>query len=429
MYKLFDKEYRWTECLWGRAILPAGLGHYPDESAKQPGDRKVVQFDDHAPSAKLYTDGAGGDGKVARAARKAASAVAAVTFNAVSLGARVIRHVAQVTYRACGVPGDQTVPRAELGAAILAAQVPRCTGFATDSMYVQRADEQDGPARVMDGPNGLMWLEYFQSKLALGVKGPFARKVKAHDEEAFLQGLVDPEDFIGNLVADRVAGVTADMEIESLIDEASGRWSAIAYLVAMRIATIEAEVFLARPDKVALEDEVLVPLISEEQHLSDLHSAIAASEHTVISSGPFIRCTRCDVQVRKFDAKGKERIKAFRELTKAKCLPKGSDASLFLLGHGTQFQARSVGEEADVLPSTQASVQLKRDSALVDDMHVPPPAKARFDDSQGSVILEEPDDPDVFVPPPTPMGQDAIPSSADLSDWGYVIPVGHSAQA
>ena len=47
--------------------------------------------------------------------RKAASAVAAVTFNAVEQGRNIIRHIAQVTYRACGVPGEQTVPRAELG--------------------------------------------------------------------------------------------------------------------------------------------------------------------------------------------------------------------------------------------------------------------------------------------------------------------------
>ena len=103
--------------------------------------------------------------------------------------------MAQVTYRACGVPGDQTVPRAELLAATMAVQVkqdPEVQEYAADSLYVQRGDEQNGPPKVMDGPNGLMWADYFAAKEALGLSGrTVAKKTKAHDEENFLHGVME----------------------------------------------------------------------------------------------------------------------------------------------------------------------------------------------------------------------------------------------
>ena len=91
-----------------------------------------------------------------------------------------------------------------------------------------------------------MWAEYFDGKEGL-TQGPLAYKIKAHNEEAFLRGIMEVEHYVGNLVADVVSGIIADQEVDTLLEKDLGKWQSIAYLVSRRIGIIERECWDSDP--------------------------------------------------------------------------------------------------------------------------------------------------------------------------------------
>ena len=79
---------------------------------------------------------------------------------------------------------------------------------------------------------------------------PLAYRTKAHNEEAYLRGLMDVEHYVGNLIADVVSGVISEQEVHTLLEcdlGKFGKWQAIAFMVARRIGIIERECWDSDP--------------------------------------------------------------------------------------------------------------------------------------------------------------------------------------
>ena len=104
------------------------------------------------------------------------------------------------------VTGRQTVPRAELYAASLAAESlatnsEKCGTTYTDAAYVVsciKVDRAEGERKNDDLRTRL--------RNARQVADQQVEKVKAHAQVDLLQGRVDPEIYLGNLLADAGAG-------------------------------------------------------------------------------------------------------------------------------------------------------------------------------------------------------------------------------
>ena len=72
---------------------------------------------------------------------------------------------------------------------------------------------------MIDGPNGDLWKKYLRILNQRGIDQLFMYKAKAHAEEMFLTGDMDALDYLGNLVADLAAGIMADDEVNTILDD------------------------------------------------------------------------------------------------------------------------------------------------------------------------------------------------------------------
>ena len=84
---------------------------------------------------------------------------------------------------------------------------------------------------------------------AKGITSPIMHKVKAHADEAFLRGQVGILDYLGNLVADAAAGIIADEEVNTILDQDVSQWTGIAFQVANRISLLEKEAWGKDPKR------------------------------------------------------------------------------------------------------------------------------------------------------------------------------------
>ena len=155
-------------------------------------------------------------------------------------------------------------------------------------------------------------------------------KVKAHAEEMFLTGDMDALDYLGNLVADLAAGIIADDEVNTILDDDVSQWLGIAYQVANPISFIEKECYEMDPKEVPLEDDQDFPEVSVKQHSEEIISQVGAMNHTLVNRGRFLTCTKCATRVHVKDAKGKTRSKALAIFTDKECKPKGTEVSLIV---------------------------------------------------------------------------------------------------
>ena len=60
---LFEADYAWAECLWGRAMLPMGLGRYKQNCtfAEDVAVRQTQNFENMAQTSSVFaSDGSGG---------------------------------------------------------------------------------------------------------------------------------------------------------------------------------------------------------------------------------------------------------------------------------------------------------------------------------------------------------------------------------
>ena len=117
----------------------------------------------------------------------------------------------------------------------MAAEVASRCG--TDASYVFKADQGGVPRKILDGPNGDLWLKYKDVLEARGIQGPLMYKVKAHAEDLFLSGQMDALDYLGNLIADLAAGIIADDEVNTILDDDINQWQGVAYHFANRISS------------------------------------------------------------------------------------------------------------------------------------------------------------------------------------------------
>ena len=95
----FERIYDWAECLWGRGLLPVGLGNYPDMDLGPPKVKQTVQFVPLAKDNPVWTDGARGDHRLTTAARRAGAAVSALNVTKDDQGRLKINDVG---YKASG---------------------------------------------------------------------------------------------------------------------------------------------------------------------------------------------------------------------------------------------------------------------------------------------------------------------------------------
>ena len=160
-----------------------------------------------------YPDGSGGPGWVPKQCAQAGSGLAVLVPE---VGPEGVAGFASVAFGGAGVPGRQTVPRAELGAIKLAASLASPGQGLTvfpDATYTSRGlaldDRAARLAKLSKGTNGDLWTELVDTltEQHLDVR---ANKVRAHARlSEVVAGSVAPEEFLGNLVADAAAGLAA----------------------------------------------------------------------------------------------------------------------------------------------------------------------------------------------------------------------------
>ena len=154
----------------------------------------------------------------------------------------------------------------------------------------------------------------------------------AHAEDADLRGQMDILDYLGNLVADIAAGIIADDELNTVLEEDVSQWQGIAYQVADRISLLEKECWDKDPKEILLEDDVDVPEDTVRQHMNNIIAQVGERDHELITKGRFITCAKCAIRVCIQDMHGQIRAKALSGFAKQHCNPKGTHATLQPMG-------------------------------------------------------------------------------------------------
>ena len=129
----------------------------------------------------------------------------------------------------------------------------------SDAAYVVRGLQQASAVeRLQAGTNGDLWclLASIIAEKSLAVD---VAKVKSHAERRVLLGEVELESFIGNLLADAGAGASAEHNVSLPSAAATSDWEARAFLIAKRLAYLEAERWDTQP--------ALVPVPQPQQRI------------------------------------------------------------------------------------------------------------------------------------------------------------------
>ena len=192
------------ECLFLRGILPASmsldLAEIPTSFNFASGNQQQEWG---------FTDGSGGS----RCGPKWVQKVGAAAW-----GCQFENHKVQsITVRASGVKGKQSVPRAELTAAILGLEFCKA-GIESDCKYVVNGsnllmhrleeDMEVTDCKLLQGTNVDLWMNL---KEVIARRGyTHVEKVKAHaDIEMVANGEITIQEFIGNHIADIIAKAAA----------------------------------------------------------------------------------------------------------------------------------------------------------------------------------------------------------------------------
>ena len=174
--------------------------------------------------------------------RRVTAAVAVVKIEEKEKDGAKQMQIKSLDIKATDVPGKQTVPRAELWAALQAKHAIGEGQSATiwsDSAYVVRGGQAYDPEQLHSSYNGDLWQQWdFTNQDAkVGID-----KVRAHGEHQVLAGMLDIELYLHNAWADAAADAAADILADVIEQEAEEKWAAVAYLVGRRLAVVEAEV-------------------------------------------------------------------------------------------------------------------------------------------------------------------------------------------
>ncbi len=276
------------QCLWGRAILPASLCFPGQPVSKEQAEARYTHgfADAFAESKTVYTDGSGGPRHAPKEAPTAGSGLASIVWGH-DHGRPVAKHV---HFAHAAVPGGQTVPRGELWAACAAARVaPSMIGarIMADATYIVdtlKDPERLGKARAK--ANGDLWAEYLEGVKEAGADLN-AVKVKAHMEpKELLNGKANLEHFMGNHVADAAAGAAAEMALEANAQATIvERWNQRAFLIARRLAAIEAWHWVNEPERNYDPPEPLEPWNPPDPFRLQERNSVTRLRRTAMCSG------------------------------------------------------------------------------------------------------------------------------------------------
>ncbi len=298
---LFDGELLEYQCLWGRAILPWELCREGPEvsvdDAKAatfvtPGFRKLLVTERVA-----YSDGSGGPSHAPKSAPVAGSGLAVLAWQEGDGGIKL----RDLQFAASPVPGRQTVPRAELWAACMAAeQTDGTSAFVlnADAAYVvDAASDMERVERLRRGGNGDLWSRLATANKARGV-GVDIRKVQAHaPPNEVLDGSRSFGEYMGNHVADSAAGAAAEAALDR--NDAARRvelWERRAFWIARRLAAIEAWHWANDPGQRYAPPEPLgpwTPPVEEAVRDELVERVVVGNGHRLTKMGTRMFCIRC----------------------------------------------------------------------------------------------------------------------------------------
>ena len=130
-------------------------------------------------------------------------------------------------------------------------------------------------------------------------------------------------------------------QVDTLLEQDLGKWQAITYMIARRIAIIERECWDADPTSVPLEDEQPLNEWSDLQHQGHIQEQIKASGHRVVRVGNYVVCTKCGKRTAWKDTQGETRDKAIKYWTSGMCKPTTTKVTLAKFGvHAPQPKTR-----------------------------------------------------------------------------------------
>ena len=188
------------------------------------------------------------------------------------------------------VPGEQTLPRAEFWADIMANRLNQnhkiqpAEGRTNliDALYVVRGAQKESEDRLLEGANDDLWQIRDDERACQDRRlNRAAEKVKAHAQRPVLEGRLDPEKYLRNVVADAAADSYASRLLQ--VDEISEavKWEKHVSQIALRLATLYAEVMDGMPEEVQLPPDVgIKPMAKDlEEEVIDLKKLIEARGH------------------------------------------------------------------------------------------------------------------------------------------------------
>ena len=201
------------------------------------------------------------------------------------------------------VPGRQTVPRAEISGATM------CYGLATEKVSsdclhvvntveeIESLNEHEvSHCRALKGLNHDLWLAWWQERQRRGTR--VVGKVKAHlSLEDVLQGTISYHEWLGNAIADALAGAAAWQAADDDLTRATlSRNAALAYSVSMRIAFIEADVARAKELKNQWEVVKAESRLAMRAATDLVNDRIKMQGHQLRRAGRGkLRCVNCSV--------------------------------------------------------------------------------------------------------------------------------------
>ena len=181
------------------------------------------------------------------------------------------------------------------------------------------------------------------------------------DGEMVLAGEVNITDFVGNLLADIGAGIPTDGSGHAAESRYMEMWEARAFLVARRLAIIEAQIW-QRGEMLVPEPAPREPCATpvEESVMNDTQLEVHERGHRLIKYGSGTKCTRCRVQ---------QKVGGYRFWTTVDC--RGAD------------RKRTLATQVDEVGSDVDAVNTTRGSEPPDELGLGQVDPAGFDDPEG----------------------------------------------
>ena len=162
-----------------------------------------------------------------------------------------------------------------------------------DAAYVVKGMATEHRARLLQGANGDLWALLIETIRCKSLEVDPA-KVKAHAEKQVLLGKVELQEFLGNALADAGAGAAAEEAVSTPEAREVSIWQGRCFLIARRLAIIEASLWPDGPRLVPAPPEMRLPEPPPiPTTVTAFQVAIERMGHRVHLRGPYLQCSRC----------------------------------------------------------------------------------------------------------------------------------------